>query len=149
MVEFTTQAVAPRQFFTLRRKGSLPSSQQTKRFPLMHLTLSFECYRVSGSSVANRQEGLSVYTAVLCFHGHGSMTWHRLTISLYVSIAGLSFGSGDQRSGPITIKRFNTHGWGPLMAKATDHDSDFRPEQLVLFGAAIIILLIFAWTYLH
>lgn len=35
------------------------------------------------------------------------------------------------------------------MAKATDHDSDFRPEQLVLFGAAIIVLLIFAWTYLH
>ena len=77
------------------------------------------------------------------------MMLYRLTISLYIRIGGPSFCSGDQRSDPITIKRSNTHGWGALMAKATNHDSDFRPEQLVLFGAAIVVLLIFAWTYLH
>jgi hypothetical protein len=34
------------------------------------------------------------------------------------------------------------------MTAPTDHQSDFRAEQLILFGAATIVLLVFALTYL-
>ena len=30
-----------------------------------------------------------------------------------------------------------------------DHHSDYGPAQLTLFGAAAIVLLVFAWTYAH
>jgi hypothetical protein len=30
-----------------------------------------------------------------------------------------------------------------------DHHSDYRPAQLALFVAAAIVLLVFAWTYVH
>ena len=38
-------------------------------------------------------------------------------------------------------------GCGPPMSVQNDHDhhSDYGPGQLVLFGAAAIVLLVFAW----
>jgi hypothetical protein len=29
------------------------------------------------------------------------------------------------------------------------HHSDYGPAQLALYGAAAIVLLVFAWTYVH
>jgi hypothetical protein len=31
--------------------------------------------------------------------------------------------------------------------KMIDHHSDYGPAQLTLFGAAAIVLLVFAWTF--
>jgi hypothetical protein len=33
------------------------------------------------------------------------------------------------------------------MTSRNDHHSDYEPEQLLLFGAAAGVLLIFAWTF--
>ena len=30
-----------------------------------------------------------------------------------------------------------------------DHHSDYGPAQLVLYGAAALVLVAFAWTYVH
>ena len=30
-----------------------------------------------------------------------------------------------------------------------DYHSDYDPAQLVLYGAAAIVLLVFAWTFVH
>ena len=38
-------------------------------------------------------------------------------------------------------------GWGPPMT-IRGHSS-FEPRQLVLFGVAAIVLLVFTWTYVH
>jgi hypothetical protein len=38
-------------------------------------------------------------------------------------------------------------GWRLSMEKQNGFDSDFRADQLVLYGAATIVLLILAWTF--
>ena len=40
-------------------------------------------------------------------------------------------------------------GWGQPMTNPTEHGSDFKAEQLVLFGVAAIALLVFAFTYVY
>ena len=30
-----------------------------------------------------------------------------------------------------------------------NHHSDFDPNHLALYGAAAVVLLVFAWTYVH
>jgi hypothetical protein len=35
------------------------------------------------------------------------------------------------------------------MTSRNDHRSDYEPNQLVLFGAAAVVLLVFAWTFVH
>jgi hypothetical protein len=35
------------------------------------------------------------------------------------------------------------------MTTRNDHHSDYGPSQLVLFGMAAIVLLVFTWTYVH
>jgi hypothetical protein len=40
-----------------------------------------------------------------------------------------------------------TGGWA--MSISDHHHSDFEAGQLVLFGAAAIVLLVFAWTFVH
>jgi hypothetical protein len=33
------------------------------------------------------------------------------------------------------------------MTVRTDHQSDYDPAQLVLYGAAAVVLLVYAWTF--
>jgi hypothetical protein len=33
------------------------------------------------------------------------------------------------------------------MTNRNDHHSDYAPEQLLLFAAAAVVLLVFAWTF--
>ena len=35
------------------------------------------------------------------------------------------------------------------MTVRKDHHSDYGPSQLVLFGAAAVVLLVFAWVVIH
>ena len=35
------------------------------------------------------------------------------------------------------------------MTVRTDHHSDFDPAQLVLYGAAAIVLFVYAWTMVY
>ena len=35
------------------------------------------------------------------------------------------------------------------MTARNGHHSDYEPNQLVLFGVAVIVLLVFTWTYVH
>ena len=35
------------------------------------------------------------------------------------------------------------------MTVRTDHHSDYDPAQLVLYGAAAIVLLVYAWTFVY
>jgi len=35
------------------------------------------------------------------------------------------------------------------MTARNDHHSDYGLSQLVLFGVAVIVLLVFTWTYVH
>jgi hypothetical protein len=37
----------------------------------------------------------------------------------------------------------------PPMTTRNDHHSDYGPSQLVLFGMAVFVLLVFTWTYVH
>jgi len=38
---------------------------------------------------------------------------------------------------------------GGDLTTSSDHHSDFEARQLVLFGVAIIVLLVFAWTFVR
>ena len=35
------------------------------------------------------------------------------------------------------------------MTTRNDHHTDYETGQLMLFGAAAIVLLVFAWTFVH
>ena len=35
------------------------------------------------------------------------------------------------------------------MTIQNDHHSDFEPGHLALYGVAIIVLLVFVWTFIH
>jgi hypothetical protein len=36
-----------------------------------------------------------------------------------------------------------------MTVQNSDYHSDYGPAQLVLYGAAAVVLLVFAWTYVH
>ena len=38
---------------------------------------------------------------------------------------------------------------GTVVAKSPDYRPDFRAGQLVLFGVAALVILLFVWTYVH
>jgi hypothetical protein len=47
------------------------------------------------------------------------------------------------------IRLEKSFGWGPPMSVRNDHDHqfDYDPSHLVLYGAAAVVLLVFAWTF--
>jgi hypothetical protein len=49
---------------------------------------------------------------------------------------------------PTEPIRSMSFGWGPPMTVQNDqdHHSDYGPAQLALFGAAAVVLFIFAWA---
>ena len=56
---------------------------------------------------------------------------------------------GSRRSIRDDDANIPSFGWGPPMTTRSDHHSDYGPSQLVLFGMAVFVLLVFTWTYVH